>query len=411
MNKRRIRVCAVVFSVVTVMLLISTLSQAAETIKIAFIAPFTGMFGSLGDQDKKHFDLLLEDINSQGGVLGRKFEMHYYDNKNAPNDTIFQFKRAVADGVRIIIQTHSSGATNALNEAVRKHNARNPDQRVIFLCFDTTDPHLNNDKCNFWLFHFGHNADQRIEGLVRYLASDKAIKKLYLINMDYSHGHGCSEASRQLMKKYRPDVEIVGDVFHPVGKIKDFSPHINAIRDSGADAVLTGDWGTDLQLLIKEAHRSGLKAKWATIYAGVLGTPTALGEAGEGTLQITKWHINYNDGDNETTKFALRFRKKYEMDMYYQGINTMMKMLCNAIEKTKSTKAIDLAYALEGMKIQIPTGEFLMRAEDHQAVAPQIVSVFSKGVKYDAENTGLGWKTVMVIPPIDVPTTCKMERP
>ena len=99
------------------------------------------------------------------------------------------------------------------------------------------------------------------------------------------------------------------------------------------------------------------------------------------------------------------------MDMYYQGINTMMKMLCNAIEKTKSTKAIDLAYALEGMKIQIPTGEFLMRAEDHQAVAPQIVSVFSKGVKYDAENTGLGWKTVMVVPPIDVPTTCKMERP
>ena len=397
--------------VLMVMCFASVPTYADDTIKIAFISPFSGTWGALGEQDKKHFDLLLDDINSKGGPLGKQLEIVYYDNKNAPTESVIQLKRAIADGINIIIQTHSSGATNALNEAIRKHNARNPDKKVLFLVFDTTDPQLNNEKCNFWMFHFGHNADQRIGGLCQYFAKDQSIKKVYLINMDYSHGRGCSAASRRELKRLRPDIEIVGDTLHAVGKIKDFTPYINNIRASGADAVLTGDWGTDLNLLIKASHNEGLKIKWATIYAGVLGAPSALGKAGEGTLQITKWHLNYNDGDNETTKFALRYREKYGSDMYYQGINTMIGMLCAAIEKYKSTDPICMAYALEGMTWKIPTGTFLMRAEDHQAVAPQIVSEFSKDVKYKRENTDFGWKTVAVIPPIDIPTIAKMKRP
>ena len=121
---------------------------AKDVIKIAFISPFSGTFGALGEQDKKHFDLLFEDINSSGGVLGKDLKIFYYDNKNTPAESIIQFKRAIAEGIQIVIQTHSSGATNALNEAVRKHNERNPDKRVLFLVFDTTDPQLNNEKCN-----------------------------------------------------------------------------------------------------------------------------------------------------------------------------------------------------------------------------------------------------------------------
>jgi hypothetical protein len=99
--------------------------------------------------------------------------------------------------------------------------------------------------------------------------------------------------------------------------------------------------------------------------------------------------------------------------MYYQDINTMTAFMIKAMEGTKSTKPIDIAFALEGMKMMTPTGEYTMRAEDHQALAPQIVSVFSKNVKpeFTIENTGMGWITLMEIPQINVPTTCKMERP
>jgi len=54
-----------------------------------------------------------------------------------------------------------------------------------------------------------------------------------------------------------------------------------------------------------------------------------------------------------------------------------------------------------------------MRREDHQLIGPLWVAEFSKGVKYDSEKTGFGWKTVMTIPSSDLalPTTCKMKRP
>ncbi len=88
-------------------------------------------------------------------------------------------------------------------------------------------------------------------------------------------------------------------------------------------------------------------------------------------------------------------------------------MLCAAMEQKKSENALDIALALEGMKVKTPTGELLMRADNHQAVAPQIISEFSRGAKHDVEDTGFGWKTVMVVPAEDVyfPTTCQMERP
>lgn len=389
------------------------LSEAAETIKVAKIDPASGAFAAVGDQSNKQYQMIADYINSKGGVLGKKLEVVLFDNKNNASESILQLNRAIDDGIRIICQGHSSGVTAALMDAIDKHNSRNPDKRVIFLCPDSTDPALTNEKCNFWFFRWGPSADQKVAALVRYLAADKHIKKVYLINMDYSHGHGVSAASKRELGKLRPDIQIAGDVFHAVGKIQDFSPYINNIKSSGADAVITGDWGEDLNLLIKASNSAGLKTKWVTLYAGVIGAPSSLREAGEGTIQVTTWHMNYNDGKNDTTKFALEFKKKYNLDFYYQDINTMFFMLANAMEKSKSTDPLDIAYALEGMKLHTPTGELLMRADNHQAVAPQIISVFSKNVKYDCEGTGLGWKTVLLVPAKDVylPTTCKMQRP
>jgi branched-chain amino acid transport system substrate-binding protein len=394
-------------------LLLTGMAFSEDTIKIGVIIPLSGAVAQLGEQDVAHFNCLYEEINAKGGVLGKKLEVKYYDNKNSASDTVLQMNRAIADGVRILAQVHSSGCTAALTEAVRKHNARNPDQQVILFVWDTTDTIFNNEACNFWMFHFGQNATQRGEGLGRFVAKDKSIKSVYLINQDYSHGHASTKAYRAVLERMRPDIKIVGDILHPVLKVKDFSPYVNAIIASKADVVMTSSWGNDLILLVKEAHKSGLKARLITTYAGVIGTPTALGEAGEGAIQMTEWHINYKNGDNETSTFALRMKKKTGMDMYYQDINTMTAFMIKAMEGTKSTKPIDIAFALEGMKMMTPTGEYTMRAEDHQALAPQIVSVFSKNVKpeFTIENTGMGWITLMEIPQINVPTTCKMERP
>jgi branched-chain amino acid transport system substrate-binding protein len=386
---------------------------AADVLKIAVIDPVSGPFAAVGDQSNKQYEMIAEILNAQGGILGKKLEMVFFDNKNVASESLFQLRRAIDQGISIICQGHSSGVTAALSDAIAKHNERNPDKRVIYFCPDSTDPTLTNERCNFWLFRWGPTADQKIAALVRYLAQDKNMKNVFLINMDYSHGHGVSAASRRELQKLRPDVKIVGDTFHAVGKIKDFSPYVNSIKGSEADTIITGNWGVDLEMLIKSSHDAGLKVRWATLYAGVIGSPSAMREAGLGTLQVTTWHMNVDDGKTATTEMAIKFKQKYGVDFYYQEINTMFYMLKAAVEKAKSFDPLQIGLALEGMKIATPTGEVLMREDNHQFVAPQYISRFSKNVRHTVENTGLGWETVMRIEAKDVflPTTCKMIRP
>ena len=82
--------------------------------------------------------------------------------------------------------------------------------------------------------------------------------------------------AREMLKEQRPDIEIVGDELHPLVKITDFSPYIAKIKASGADTVITGNWGPDFSLLLKAAADAGLQVNWYTYYAGAVGGPTAV---------------------------------------------------------------------------------------------------------------------------------------
>ena len=93
----------------------------------------------------------------------------------------------------------------------------------------------------------------KMEALTTYIKDRPDVKKVYLINQNYSLGQQVSRAAKEMLARKRPDVKIVGDDLHPIGQVKDFSPYIAKIKQSGADTVITGNWGPDLALLIKAA--------------------------------------------------------------------------------------------------------------------------------------------------------------
>ncbi len=107
----------------------------------------------------------------------------------------------------------------------------------------------------------------KIDALTTAIAKEKDAKKVYLINQDYAYGQSVSRVAREMIGKKRPDIQIVGDELHPTGKVKDFSPYIAKIKASGADTVLSGNWGNDLALLIKAAEEAGSKVTFYTNYA------------------------------------------------------------------------------------------------------------------------------------------------
>ena len=111
----------------------------------------------------------------------------------------------------------------------------------------------------------------RMDALADVIRRDDTVKKVYLLNQDYSFGHDVSREAQRALKERRPDIAIAGDEFHPIGRVKDFAPYIAKIRASGADAVVTGNWGNDLTLLVKAAREQGLNTKFYTFYGNSLG--------------------------------------------------------------------------------------------------------------------------------------------
>ncbi len=392
-------------------------AEATETIRIAEIDAFSGAFANVGENFLAHNRMSIDAVNARGGVLrGTRLEIVPFDGKANAQDSLLALQQAIDQGIRYVIQASGSAVAGASLEAIAKHNSRYPDRAVLYLNYGAMDPALTESRCNFWHFRFIEHTHMQMEALTSAVAAQKDLKKLYLINEDYAWGQSVRQDGRDMLARKRPDIQIVGDDLHALGKVKDFAPYVAKIKASGADAVITGNWGNDLSLLIKASNDAGLQTAYFAPLAYMQGTPTAMGEAGTKRVRtVVAWHANIQP--NPLEALAIEFKAKYKQDWNWLHSMWAVEMLALAIDQAGSADPLKVARALEGMKYAGATGEVWMRAEDHQLIHPLYLATFSRagqsGVKYDAENTGYGWKTEARIEAKDtiLPTTCKMERP
>jgi branched-chain amino acid transport system substrate-binding protein len=248
---------------------------------------------------------------------------------------------------------------------------------------------------------------------------DQALKSVYLIGQDYSFGQAVLREARKQISLQRPDVQIVGDELHAVGRVKDFIPYAVKIKTSGAQAVLTGNWGNDLTLLIKAAREVGYEGKFYTFYGNALGVPAALGDAGVGkVVAVADWFPNEPGAGSEAfyQSFRQRFPKPQD-DYVHMRMQLMIEALAQSIEKAGATDAPAVAAQMERAAVALYGHQGAMRAADHQFQQPLQVAVMGKqgtpGVKFDVEGSGYGFRVIKTIPAAraEQPHSCKMVRP
>lgn len=396
----------------------TAMSAAAEdTVKLGYIDPLSGGGASIGEVGLKTFQYLADDLNAKGGILGHKVEIVPFDNKVNPQESLIQAQKAIDAGIRFITQGNGSSVAAALEDFVGKNNSRNPGKELLYFNYAAVDPSLTNDKCSFWHFRWDAGSDIKMEALTNYMKGVPSIKKVYLINQDYSFGQSVRADARKMLAAKRPDIEIVGDELHPLLKVTDFSPYIAKIKASGADSVVTGNWGQDIALLLKAAADAGLKVNWYTYYAGGAGGPTAIKQANldHQVFQVTEGIPNA--GYQAAVDFEKAFRAKVGVSLWYPRAVNEMRMFKAAAEKAKSLDPVKVADALEGMKFEpLDGGEGFMRKEDHQYFQPIYISslgTLTAKEPFDEEKTGWGWHLVSTIPTQQtiLPTTCQMKRP
>ncbi len=390
-------------------------AAAQATIKIAYTDPLSGPFAQVGDANLKQMNYIIDNINAKGGALGRKLELVAFDNKSQPADALLALKSATDQNMPFIMQCSGSNIAAALIEGVEKHNDRNPDNRIVYLNCGAVATELTNEKCSFWHFRYDINVAQKAEVLSK--ALPKNVDKVYLLNQDYLFGQSVQRDVKAFLAKNRPDVKVVGDELIPLGKIKDFSPYITKIKASGAQALLTGNWGPDMNLLIKSGIEAGANLSYYTFYAHLTGGPTAIGPAGDGKVfSVMAFSENHavDIKNAEAEAYQKAFRDKHKFDFYAAGFRTLFEYVVAAVNKAGAIDATKIAYAMEGLNQKDFLGyDAVMRKDDHQIMSVYHVGVFQKGVKYDSEGTGLGWKTTTTILAKDVeqPTSCNMKRP
>jgi branched-chain amino acid transport system substrate-binding protein len=389
-------------------------AQKGETVKIAHIDPLSGLMGPVGTNQLKSFQFFAEKFSGSKNPAGVNFEVVSFDNKLSPAESLNALKSAIDQGVRYIAQGNGSSVAGALIEAVDKHNARNPGKEVVFLNYAAVDPDFTNSKCNYWHFRFDADTSMKIEAMTTFMKDDKDIKKVYLFNQNYSHGQQVAKFAKENLARKRPDVQVVGEDLHPLAQVRDFAPYIAKIKASGADTVITGNWGSDLSLLVKAANEGGFTGKFYTYYTGVTGTPTALGTSGAGRVyQIAYAH--YNMG-GDMAKLMDEFKKKFNDDFYTGSVMSIYAGLGEAMAKAKSTDPVKVAAALEGLKYKNFNGEVEVRKADHQLQQPLYMTVWQKADKkypYSPENTGMTLAPVKEFPSYisSTPTSCQMKRP
>jgi branched-chain amino acid transport system substrate-binding protein len=396
---------------------------ALAPIKVAVIESFSGPFANTGEAVWRNIAWAVERVAQRGGVKmpsgSRPLALERYDSKGQVEEALAALRLAIDGGARVVLQGNSSAIAAALIEAVQKHNDRDPSRQVLFLNYSAVDPALTQERCNFWHFRFDAHADMRMKALMDVMQADPSVERVYLIAQDYSFGQAfVREAKRQMAQMQRPP-KLVGEELHPMGRVKDFMPYVQKIKASGAQAVITGNWGQDLSLLVKAARDAGYGGSFFTFYGNALGAPQAMGEAGVGKVYaVAEWMPNVVGA--EALAFYAAFKQRFPQpqdDYVHMRMHIMMEMWVRAVESAGSTVAQAVAFQLERAQLTFYGHSAQMRESDHQLQQNLVVGLMDKlgqpGVKHDSEGSGYGFRVIKTLTArqAEFPSRCQMTRP
>ena len=425
-SSRRRALAAALLGGLTAAVSFAQAPASGAPIRIGMVEGLSGPIANTGDAVFRNLVWATERVNARGGVKlpdgNRPLVIERFDSKGQTDEALSALRSAVDKGITIVTQGNSSAAASALIDAINKHNERDTARQVLFLNYSAVDPVLTNEKCSFWHFRFDAHADMRMKALMSVLREDKQLKSVYLIGQDYSFGQAVLREARGQLVAQRPDISIVGDELHPMARVKDFLPYAAKIKASGAQAVLTGNWGNDLTLLVKAARESGFEGRFYTFYGNALGAPAAMGEAGIGkVIAVADWFPNVPTPESEA--FYRSFRERFPSpadDYVHMRMQLMIEALAQAIERAGAVgpvNAATIATQLEKADVTLAGQRARMRAADHQFQQTLAVAVMDKqgapGVRFDVEGSGYGFRVIRNLNPqqAEMPHTCTMQRP
>jgi branched-chain amino acid transport system substrate-binding protein len=335
--------------------------SAQETIKIGELNSYKTQSAFL-DPYKKGMELALEEINSKGGVLGKKIELITRDDGSNPGEAVRVAEELITrEGVSMIAGTFFSHIGLAVTNFAGQ-------KKVFFLAAEPLTDKITWQNGNKYTYRL--RATTYMQTAMLMPAALEAKKKRWaLVYPDFEYGQSAVANFKEMMKKAQPDVEFVTEQATPLGKL-DAGAVAQAIDDAKPDAIFSAQFGGELAKFVREGNTRGV-FKNRTVVSLLSGEPEYLDplkdEAPVG------WTVTGYPWDKiktpEHMAFVTAYQKKYNDYPRLGSIVGYMtlKSLAAGIAKAGSTDTEKMVAAFAGLKVDSPFGPFEYRASDHQA--------------------------------------------
>ena len=342
--------------------------MAAEKkqIKLGVVFIMSGPMGGYGKHGTQAIQLALDEINGQGGILGRKVEAIFQDDELKVEKGVQITKKFIAeDKVDFIIGPTSSGVALAMADIVEK------EKKILVLTQAATNS-LTDAKFNRYLFSTLSNAMMHSRAGA-YFVADKPYKRWMNIGPDYSYGKESWNSFKDKLKQLRPDVEIVGELWPKLTE-PDYTSFIQKIVEAKPEAVWSPLWGMDAVNFIKQALPSGLfdKIKFAFPDGAALETLLPLGKSIPDGLFVASRYFFLTPDSSMNRGFVKTYQERFKEYPDYMAEETYagVYFLKAAIERAGSTDTEKVIAAVEKEPLawETPEGWKTMRKEDHQVV-------------------------------------------
>jgi branched-chain amino acid transport system substrate-binding protein len=357
------------------------LSFAAEPpIKLGVVFVMSGPMGGYGHHGEQAVRLALDEINGAGGILGRKVEAIFEDDKlQVPKGVDITKKFILQDKVDFIVGPTSSAVAAEMAKLVREH-------KKILILTQAAANSMTDQLFNPYMFSTLSNAMMHSRAGA-YLMAAQPYKRWMCVGPGYSYGHESWGSFKEKLKELRPDVEFVGELWPKLTETE-YMPFIKKIMEAKPDAVWSPLWGNDAVNFIKQGLSVGLfdKIKFAFPDGAALETLIPVGKAMPDGIFVASRYFFLTPDSPMNRRFVKTYLERFKEYPDYMAEETYagIYFIKAAIERAGSTDTETVIKAVEREPLawETPEGWKIVRKEDHAVVEDVVWGETSFSEKY-----------------------------
>ncbi len=315
----------------TVIMMASGTASAAETIKVGLMAPTTGSWASEGQEMRKNVELLAEELNAKGGLLGKKVELVVEDDGGDPRTASLAAQRLNTKGVVAVIGTYGSAVTEASQSIFDEAG-------IVQIANGSTAVRLTEKGLKNFFRTCPRDDEQ---GRVGAATLEKMnAKKIALLHDNSAYSKGLADEIDAILKAKKANV-VFFDALTP--KEQDYSAILTKLRAAGPDVVFFTGYYPEAGLLLKQKKQMGWKVPF--IGGDAINNPDLVKiagkEASEGFMFLSP-PVPKDLDTSEARAYLASYQKKYgEAPGSIYGVlaGDGFRVVAKAIEAAKSTAA------------------------------------------------------------------------